>query len=143
MGIRGGGGVRPQSGLGGGTRGGGRMSTKAPMDAFARASAAAISRRASLSFHLRAHAMCAVEGRGDNARWVECELSCENISAPPLPPTPSPTQQSTATKPCRARCVEPILLSLNGAHRTQCEQLARRCMGHYPPLRSVDPALSQ
>ena len=52
----------------------------------------AILRRESLSFHLRAHAMRTMEGRGDNARWVECELGCENISAQPLhlhPPPPS------------------------------------------------------
>ena len=62
--------------------------------AFARGggSTPAILRRESLSFHLRAHAMRTMEGRGDNARWVECELGCENISAQPLhlhPPPPS------------------------------------------------------
>ena len=87
--------------------------------------------------------MCAVEGRGDNARWVECELGCENMSAPPLhlhlpPPAVRSYEAMQSTM-----CVEPDLLSLNGANRTQCEQPARRCMGHYPPLRSVDPTLSQ
>ena len=81
--------VRPQSfwAGGGGTRGRGRMSTKAPLDAFARGSAAAISRRASLSFHLRAHAMCAMEGREDDVRGMECELGCADacLHCPSIP----------------------------------------------------------
>ena len=86
----------------GGTRGGGRMSTKAPLDAFARGSAAAISRRASLSFHLRAHATCAMEGREDDVRGMECELGCAEPACTAPPPTPSPTPQSGCIEALRS-----------------------------------------
>ena len=89
------GGGRPQSGQwGGAAPGAAAFAQKHPWMCLCEGggSTPAILRRESLSFHLRAHAMRTMEGRGDNARWVECELGCENISAQPLhlhPPPPS------------------------------------------------------
>ena len=57
-----------------------------------------------------------------------------NLPAPPLHLHLPPPRSPGASKPCEAQCVEPNLLSLHGAHRTQCEQPVWRCIGHYPPL---------
>ena len=141
VGSRGGAGDRNLGGGGGGGRGhpGRPHEHKRTHEcAFARGSTAAISWRESLSFHLRAHAMCAMEGWEHNARWAECRMGCENRSAQPLlhPPPPAPGSYKAAQSTIS---VEPTLLSLNGAHHTKCEQPRWGCIGHYSPLRSWRP----
>ena len=146
VGSRGGAGDRNLGGGGGGGRGhpGRPHEHKRTHEcAFARGSTAAISWRESLSFHLRAHAMCAMEGWEHNARWAECRMGCENRSAQPLHLHP-PHQHRAATKPRRA------LLVLNLPSFRSMEPTTPSAGNHdgdalatTPPLDLGDPTLSQ